>query len=124
MLEFEKNGRFDQFLLSLDDAGLISLNTGNRLIIIDEKKFLEFGFGLYLLWIHIHKRQKIPFLYFTEIKADHTLFLVLPSAENPYFIAPRNHGKGKFFLDRIEKGFFTNPANCFFCDLRNSLLVI
>jgi len=122
MLEFEKNGRFDQFLLSLVDAGLISLKTDDRLIIIDKKKFLEFGFGLYLLWVHIHKRQKIPFLYFTEIKAGHTLFLVLPSAENPYFIAPRDHGKGKFFLDRIEKGFFTNPGNCFFCDLHNSLL--
>lgn len=122
MLEAEKNHRFDHFLLSLADVGLISLETGDRIIISDAKKVLDLGFGLYLLWIHIHKRQKVPFLYFTEIDADQTLLLVSPSGENPYFIAPRGHEIGKFYLDKIEKSFFKNPGNCLFCDLRNSLL--
>lgn len=78
MLKVEVNKKFDEFLLFLEKADLISLETENRLVIKDWDRFLEFGFGIYLLWIHIHKRRKFPFLYFTEIDSEHTLFLVSP----------------------------------------------
>ena len=122
MLEVEENAKFLSFVHSLKNAGLISLGKNNRVIIGDTKRFLEFGFGLYLVWVYIHKRQKVPFLYFTKINAEHTLFLVSSYDDSPYFTAPRGHERGKFYLDKIEKSYSTNPSNCLFCDLRNSLL--
>jgi hypothetical protein len=87
MIDFEKNDIFDSFRLTLEQAKLINFGKEDRIIIPDKRQFLEFGFGLYLLWINVHKRTRTPFLYFTGVGTDQTLFLVSPYQDNPFFLS-------------------------------------
>lgn len=122
MTEFEQNEDFTRFVSTLIDAGLINLDKQDRITVSNKGQFIELGFGLYLLWLHVHKRIRTPFLYFTAIDPDKTLFLVSPYQDNPFFCRPRGYRPGNFYLDTLEKCFKTNPTACQFCDLRNSLL--
>jgi hypothetical protein len=122
MIDFEKNDIFDSFRLTLAQAKLIKFGEEDRIIILDKRQFLEFGFGLYLLWINVHKRIGTPFLYFTGVGTDQTLFLVSPYQDNPFFCRPKGYRPGHFYLDTLEESFETDHDNCQFCELRNSIL--
>jgi len=123
MIDFEEAESFFSFLTTLSDAQQIDLDNQYKITIRNKDQFREFGFGLYLLWLHVHKRPRTPLLYFTGIGSDETLFLVSPYQDNPYFCCPKGYRPGQLYVDTLEKCFKTNPSDCQFCDLRNSLLV-
>jgi hypothetical protein len=123
MIDFEEAESFFSFLTTLSDSQQIDLDSQYRIRLNNKDQFKEFGFGLYLLWLHIHKRPRTPLLYFTGIGSDQTLFLVSPYQDNPYFCSPKGYRPGQLYVDALEGCFKTNPNDCQFCDLRNSLLV-
>jgi hypothetical protein len=123
MVSFDANSKFDEFLVTLEDAKLLTLRADNSISILDRLKFVEFGYGLYLLWVHIHKRRpKIPQAYFSGIDSDHTLFLISPYNGNPHFSIPDDYLPGQFYLGNLVAHYHGNPTNCKFCDLLNSVL--
>lgn len=122
MIDFEKTPSFSTFLSSLQDAELIKVSTENTISIKNREGFLEFGFGLYLLWLHFHKRLRYPLLYFTKLDSEHTLFLVTPYEDSSYLVRPKGYSPGQLYVDDLEKCLLTKPQNCPFCYLRNSLV--
>lgn len=123
MIDFDISENFYNFLDTLSASEKIDIDNNDNIKIFNRDTFLELGFGLYLLLLHIHKRPRTPLLYFTRIQSDQTLFLVSPYQDNPYFCRPKGHRPGDLYLESLESCFKTNPSNCQFCDLRNSLLV-
>ncbi len=121
MIDFEKTPSFSTFLSSLQDAELIKVSPENTISIKNREGFLEFGFGLYLLWLHFHKRPRYPLLYFTKLDSEHTLFLVTPYEDSSYLVRPKGYGPGQLYVDDVDKCLPTKPQNCPFCYLRNSL---
>lgn len=122
-MKFKENLKFEQFKKTLRDCGLITLTSGRPPGIKDENRFLELGFALYLLWIHLVQPYKRILLYFTPIAPNVTLFLVSPYDARSHFSLPLGHTTGTFYIDSLETLHSTNPANCNYCYLRNSFFI-
>jgi len=122
-VHLKKNPRFEQFKETLKDFGLITLTPNRPPGIRDTNAFLEFGFGLYLLWIHATQRQKHFSLYFTPLGDNTTLLIVSLYDSTSHFSLPSGYDPGSYYLDSIESLHSANPGNCNYCHLRNSFLL-
>lgn len=122
MVELETKESFEQFRTTLLESNLIDVDSEDKISFPNRDKYLDFGFGIFLLWILIHKRKSIPRLYFTNLISERTLFLVSPCEDTPYFVRPRGYKRGTLYIDKIDDCFYTYPKNCQFCELRNALL--
>lgn len=124
MIDFEITDSFNNFLSSLESADHIKISPDYLISLKNKEAFLEFGFGLYLLWLHAHKRGRYPLLYFTKVNSDNTLFVVTPYEDSSYLIRPKGYQPGQLYIDEIESCFPTpnKSGNCQFCYVRNSLL--
>jgi hypothetical protein len=124
MVDFQITDSFNNFLSSLESADHIKITPDYLISLKNKETFLEFGFGLYLLWLHTHKRGRYPLLYFTKIDPNKTLFVVTPYEDSSYLIRPKGYQPGQLYVDKIESCFPTpnKSGNCQFCYIRNSLL--
>ncbi len=95
MITFHENFDFKDFLVGLEDAGLIKLKEKDYLEIPSKSVFLEFGYGIFLLWIHIFRRPKILRAFFTGIGKGETLLLISPYRESPCFSVPERYVPGR-----------------------------
>lgn len=122
MIAFHENTDFKDFLLGLDDAGLIKLKAKDYLEIPSKSLFLEFGYGIFLLWIHIFRRPHILRAFFTGIEKDKTLLLISPYRESPYFSVPEKYVSGQFYIEKLKEDYrSTDGFDCKFCDILNSI---
>lgn len=125
MISFTENPKFkNDFLAGLDDTGLIELKEKDFLGIPNMPHFLDFGYGIFLLWIHASRRARNLRAYFSKLDENHTLLVISPFNNNPYFSVPPDYLPGQFYIDDIRRNYHTiSSHNCKFCDLVNSIFL-